>query len=140
MKNNYNLFTDKELFKLWKDITTDIEYNAENGIWDNSEYDLFQVGEVLIERGYKLTDEEFGAIDYYLQKSKIYDSGFWVCQEEWGEDYFHDDDNEENLTLKDGLQIIYESMVLEYVEEYPAEIKNGLKKAIKRFLDIDLEV
>lgn len=140
MKNNYNLFTDKELFKLWKDITTDIEYNAENGIWDNSEYDLFQVGEVLIERGYKLTDEEFDAIDYYLQKSKIYDSGFWVCQEEWGEDYFHDDDNEENLTLKDGLQIIYESMVLEYVEEYPAEIKNGLKKAIKRFLDIDLEV
>ena len=80
------------------------------------------------------------AIDYYLQKSKIYDSGFWVCQEEWGEDYFHDDDNEEKLTLKDGLQIIYESMVLEYVEEYPAEIKNGLKKAIKRFLDIDLEV
>lgn len=140
MKNNYNLFTDKELFKLWKDITTDIEYNAENGIWDNSEYDLFQVGEVLIERGYKLTDEEFDAIDYYLQKSKIYDSGFYVCQEEWGEDYFHDDDNEENLTLKDGLQIIYESMVLEYVEEYPAEIKNGLKKAIKRFLDIDLEV
>ena len=140
MKNNYNLFTDKELFKLWKDITTDIEYNAENGIWDNSEYDLFQVGKVLIERGYKLTDEEFDAIDYYLQKSKIYDSGFWVCQEEWGEDYFHDDDNEEKLTLKDGLQIIYESMVLEYVEEYPAEIKNGLKKAIKRFLDIDLEV
>lgn len=140
MKNNYNLFTDKELFKLWKDITTDIEYNAENGIWDNSEYDLFQVGEVLIERGYKLTDEEFDAIDYYLQKSKIYDSGFYVCQEEWGEDYFHDDDNEEKLTLKDGLQIVYESMVLEYVEEYPIEIKNGLKKAIKRFLDIDLEV
>lgn len=140
MKNNYNLFTDKELFKLWEDITTDIEYNAKNGICDSSEYDLFQVGEVLIERGYKLTDEEFDAIDYYLQKSKIYDSGFYVCQEEWGEDYFYDDDNEEKLTLKDGLQIVYESMVLEYVEEYPIEIKNGLKKAIKRFLDIDLEV
>lgn len=138
--NKYSNYTDEELFKLWKDINEDIEYNAENGIWDNSEYDLFQVGEVLIERGYKLTDEEFDAIDYYLQKSKIYDSGFYVCQEEWGEDYFHDDDNEEKLTLKDGLQIIYESMVLEYVEEYPAEIKNGLKKAIKRFLDIDLEV
>lgn len=138
--NKYSNYTDEELFKLWKDINEDIEYNAENGICDNSKYDLFQVGEVLIERGYKLTDEELDAIDYYLQKSKIYDSGFWVCQEEWGEDYFHDDDNEEKLTLKDGLQIVYESMVLEYVEEYPIEIKNGLKKAIKRFLDIDLEV
>lgn len=138
--NKYSKYKDKELFKLWKDITTDIEYNAENGIWDNSEYDLSQVGEELVERGYKLTDEEFDAIDYYLQKSKIYDSGFYVCQEEWGEDYFYDDDNEEKLTLKDGLQIVYESMVLEYVEEYPIEIKNGLKKAIKRFLDIDLEV
>lgn len=138
--NKYSKYKDKELFKLWKDITTDIEYNAENGIWDNSEYDLSQVGEELVERGYKLIDEEFDAIDYYLQKSKIYDSGFYVCQEEWGEDYFYDDDNEEKLTLKDGLQIVYESMVLEYVEEYPIEIKNGLKKAIKRFLDIDLEV
>lgn len=138
--NKYSNYTDEELFKLWKEINKDIEYNEKNGICDSSEYDLSQVGAELVNRKYMLKDEEYDAIDYYLQDSKLYDSGFWICQEEWGEDYFHDDENEEKLTLKDGLQIVYESMVLEYVEEYPTKIKNGLKKAIKRFLDIDLEV
>lgn len=138
--NKYSNYTDEELFKLWKEINKDIEYNEKNGICDSSKYDLSQVGAELVNRKYMLKDEEYDAIDYYLQDSKLYDSGFWVCQEEWGEDYFHDDENEKNLTLKEGLEIIYGSMVLEYVEEYPIEIKNGLKKAIKRFLDIDLEV
>lgn len=138
--NKYSNYTDEELFKLWKDINKDIEYNEKNGICDSSKYDLSQVGAELVNRKYMLKDEEYNAIDYYLQESKLYDSGLWTCQEDWGEDYFHDDENEKNLTLKEGLEIIYGSMVLEYVKEYPVEIKNGLKKAIKRFLDIDLEV
>jgi len=123
-------YTDKELFNLWETLIKNKE--------DNNEIE--KVGNELVKRGYMLDEEEYNAIDYYLQESKLYDSGLWVCQENWGEDYFHDDENEENLTLKEGLEIIYESMVLEYVKEYPTEIKNGLKKVIKRFLDIDLEV
>ena len=123
-------YTDKELFNLWETLIKNKEDNNEIG----------RVGDELVKRGYMLTEEEYNAIDYYLQESKLYDSGLWVCQEDWGEDYFHDDENEENLTLKEGLKIIYESMVLEYVKEYPTEIKNGLKKAVKRFLNIDLEV
>ena len=123
-------YTDKELFNLWETLIKNKEDNNEIG----------KVGNELVKRGYMLDEEEYNAIDYYLQESKLYDSGLWVCQEDWGEYYFHDDEKEENLTLKEGLEIIYESMVLEYVKEYPTEIKNGLKKAIKRFLDIDLEV
>ena len=123
-------YTDKELFNLWETLIKNKEDNNEIG----------KVGNELVKRGYMLDEEEYNAIDYYLQESKLYDNGLWVCQEDWGEDYFHDDENEENLTLKEGLEIIYESMVLEYVKEYPTEIKNGLKRAIKRFLDIDLEV
>lgn len=123
-------YTDKELFNLWETLIKNKEDSNEIG----------KVGNELVKRGYMLDEEEYNAIDYYLQESKLYDSGLWVCQEDWGEDYFHDDENEENLTLKEGLKIIYESMVLEYVKEYPTEIKNGLKKAIKRFLNIDLEV
>lgn len=131
-------YTDKEIFDLWKTLIKDKE-NSES-VNDSLTREIGRVGDELVKRGYMLTEEEYNAIDYYLQESKLYNSGFWVCQENWGEDYFHDDDNEENLTLKEGLQVIYGSMVLEYVSEYPTEIKNGLKKAIKRFLDIDLEV
>lgn len=131
--NKYENYTNKELFKLWKDINSDIKYNEQNGIFDSSKYDLYLVGEELVKRGFMLDEEEYNAIDYYLKESKLYDSGFWVCQEDWGEDYFHDDENEENLTLEEGLQVIYES-ITDNIKEYPIEILNGLKKAIKRFL------
>ena len=52
--NNYKNYTDEELFKLWKDINTDIKYNEENGICDSSEYDLYSVGIELMERKYLL--------------------------------------------------------------------------------------
>lgn len=137
MENSYSLFTDKELFKLWKDINTDIKYNEENGISDSSEYDLSLVGQELVKRKYMLDEEEYNAIDYYLQDSKLYDSGFWFCQEDWGEDYFHDEENEENLTLQEGLEVIYESFT-DNIYNYPTDILNGLKKAIKRFLDKEI--
>lgn len=85
----------------------------------------------------RLIEEEYNAIDYYLQDSKLYDSGFWVCQEDWGEDYFHDEENEENLTLQEGLEVIYESFT-DNIYNYPTDILNGLKKAIKRFLDKEI--
>ena len=135
--NKYSNYTDEELFKLWKDINKDIEYNEKNGICDSSKYDLSQVGAELVNRKYMLKDEEYDAIDYYLQDSKLYDSGLWVCQEEWGEDYFHDDENEENLSLKEGLEVIYESFT-DNIYNYPTDILNGLKMAIKRFLDKEI--
>ena len=135
--NKYSNYTDEELFKLWKEINKDIEYNEKNGICDSSKYDLSQVGAELVNRKYMLKDEEYDAIDYYLQDSKLYDSGFWVCQEEWGEDYFHDDENEENLSLKEGLEVIYESFT-DNIYNYPTNILNGLKMAIKRFLDKEI--
>ena len=137
MENSYSLFTDKELFKLWKDINTDIKYNEENSISDSSEYDLSLVGQELVKRKYMLDEEEYNAIDYYLQENKLYDSGLWVCQEDWGEDYFHDEENEENLTLQEGLEVIYESFT-DNIYNYPTDILNGLKKAIKRFLDKEI--
>ena len=54
MENSYSSFTDKELFKLWKDINADIKYNEENGISDSSEYDLSLVGQELVKRKYML--------------------------------------------------------------------------------------
>ena len=70
--------TDKELFELW-------EINTKN----NDEHNLSLIGKELVKRKYMLDTEEYNAIDYYLQDSKLYDSGFWVCQENWGEDYYH---------------------------------------------------
>lgn len=118
--------TDKELFELW-------EINTKN----NDEHNLSLIGKELVKRKYMLDTEEYNAIDYYLQDSKLYDSGFWVCQENWGEDYFHDEENEENLTLQEGLEVIYESFS-DNIYNYPTDILNGLKKAIKRFLDKEI--
>ena len=48
--NNYNDYTDEELFELYKDIQKDIEYNEECGICDSSEYDLYSIRVELIKR------------------------------------------------------------------------------------------
>ena len=88
-----------------------------------------------------ISDKEYDGIDYYLQKSKLYDSGFYLCQRDNGECYFHDEEfNGEDLTLEEGLQLIYESMVFEYVSEYPIEIKEGLKQLFYRVLGVRLEI
>ena len=137
---NYKDYTDEELFKLWKMINEDIEYNEKNGIDDGSEYDLYSVGIELVERKYLLDTEEHNALDYHLQESKLYDSGFYIQQDEFGRDYFVDDeDNGKKYSLKEGLEIVWDT-ITDNVKEYPTEILNGLKEVFKKYLDEDLEI
>lgn len=136
--NKYSDYTDEELFKLWKEINWEIDYNKENGISDSSEYDLSQVGAELSKRLYILDEDEYNALDYYLEDSKLYDSGFYIQQDEFGRDYFIDEEeNGKKLSLKNGLKVVYES-ITDNIEEYPTEILNGLKKVFKRFLDKEI--
>lgn len=136
--NKYSDYTDEELFKLWKQIIEEIEYNKENGIYDSSEYDLSQVGAELSNRKYILDEDEYNALDYYLEDSKLYDSGFYIQQDEFGRDYFIDEEeNGKKYSLKEGLEVVYES-ITDNIEEYPTEILNGLKKVFKRFLDKEI--
>lgn len=136
--NKYSNYTDEELFKLWKEINWEIDYNRENGISDSSEYDLSQVGAELSKRLYILDEDEYNALDYYLEDSKLYDSGFYIQQDEFGRDYFIDEEeNGKKLSLKNGLEVVYES-ITDNIEEYPTEILNGLKKVFKRFLDKEI--
>lgn len=137
---NYKDYTDEELFKLWKMINEDIEYNEKNGIDDGSEYDLYSVGIELVERKYLLDTEEHNVLDYHLQESKLYDSGFYIQQDEFGRDYFVDDeDNGKKYSLKEGLEIVWDT-ITDNVKEYPTEILNGLKEVFKKYLDEDLEI
>ena len=136
--NKYENYTDEELFKLWKEIVWEIEYNKENGICDSSEYDLSQVGAELSKRLYILDEDEYNALDYYLEDSKLYDSGFYIQQDEFGRDYFIDEEeNGKKLSLKNGLEVVYET-ITDNVNEYPTKILNGLKKVFKRFLDKEI--
>lgn len=136
--NKYSNYTDEELFKLWKEINWEIEYNKENGIYDSSEYDLSQVGAELSKRLYILDEDEYNALDYYLEDSKLYDSGFYIQQDEFGRDYFIDEEeNGKKLSLKNGLEVVYET-ITDNVNEYPTEILNGLKKVFKKFLDKEI--
>ena len=136
--NKYSNYTDEELFKLLKEINWEIDYNRENGISDSSEYDLSQVGAELSNRKYILDEDEYNALDYYLEDSKLYDSGFYIQQDEFGRDYFIDEEeNGKKLSLKNGLEVVYET-ITDNVNEYPTEILNGLKKVFKRFLDKEI--
>lgn len=136
--NKYSDYTDEELFKLWKEINWEIDYNRENGISDSSEYDLSQVGAELSKRLYILDEDEYNALDYYLEDSKLYDSGLYIQQDEFGRDYFIDEEeNGKKLSLKNGLEVVYET-ITDNVNEYPTEILNGLKKVFKRFLDKEI--
>lgn len=136
--NKYSNYTDEELFKLWKDINTDIKYNEENGICDSSEYDLSQVGAELSRRKYILDEDEYNALDYHLQETRLYDSGFYIQQDEFGRDYFVDDeDNGKKYSLKEGLEIVWDT-ITDNIDEYPTEILNGLKKVFKKYLDKEI--
>lgn len=136
--NKYSDYTDEELFKLWKEINWRIDYNRENGISDSSEYDLSQVGAELSNRKYILDEDEYNALDYYLEDSKLYDSGLYIQQDEFGRDYFIDEEeNGKKYSLKEGLEVVYEN-ITDNIEEYSTEILNGLKKVFKRFLDKEI--
>lgn len=136
--NKYSDYKDEELFELWKQIIAEIEYNKENGIYDSSEYDLAQVGAELSRRKYILDEDEYNALDYHLEESKLYDSGFYIQQDEYGRDYFIDEEeNGKKYSLEEGLEIVWDT-ITDNIEEYPTDILNGLKKMFKRFLDKEI--
>lgn len=138
--NKYSDYKDEELFELWKQIIAEIEYNKENGIYDSSEYDLAQVGAELSRIKYILDEDEYNALDYHLEESKLYDSGFYIQQDEYGRDYFIDEEeNGKKYSLKEGLEIVWDT-ITDNIEEYPTDILNGLKKVFKKYLDEDLVV
>lgn len=138
--NKYSDYKDEELFELWKQIIAEIEYNKENGIYDSSEYDLAQVGAELSRRKYILDEDEYNALDYHLEESKLYDSGFYIQQDEFGRDYFIDEEeNGKKYSLEEGLEIVWDT-ITDNIEEYPTDILNGLKKVFKKYLDYDLEI
>lgn len=138
--NKYSDYKDEELFELWKQIIAEIEYNKENGIYDSSEYDLAQVGAELSKRKYILDEDEYNALDYHLEESKLYDSGFYIQQDEFGRDYFIDEEeNGKKYSLEEGLEIVWDT-ITDNIEEYPTDILNGLKKVFKKYLDCDLEI
>lgn len=84
------------------------------------------------------SEEEYNAIDYVLGDKKLYDSGFYIQQNN-NEDYFVDEENNEELSIEEGLEIINDTFCGNE-DYYSTETKNGLKSAFKRFLDIDLEI
>lgn len=87
----------------------------------------------------RIFDElEYNAIDYHLNKAKLYDSGIYIKQEN-NEDYFIDEEQKGKYTIEEGLRLLYDTF-MGSEKEYPNNIKKGLKNVYKRFLNIDLEV
>jgi len=86
-------------------------------------------------KGPTLEEDEYDAVDYFLTDSKMYDSGFYLKQDKNMKDFFVDaGENNKKYSLKNGLQVIYEAMVPEYVAEYPKKIQKGLEKVMRKYL------
>ena len=125
MMTNYKNYTDEELFNLWKEINEDIKRSQE---------ELSYVGLELAERKYILTEEEYNAIDYALTESKLYDSGFYIQQDEFGRDYFVDEEDDgKTYSIKGGLKVVLDA-IIDYEDEYPTDVVNSLKRVFKKYL------
>lgn len=95
----------------------------------------YKIDEAEDKKGPTLEEDEYNAVDYFLTDSKMYDSGFYLKQDKNMKDYFVDaGDNNKKYSLKNGLHVIYEAMVPEYVAEYPKDIQKGLEKVMRKYL------
>lgn len=95
----------------------------------------YEINEAEDKKGPTLEEDEYNAVDYFLTDSKMYDSGFYLKQDKNMKDYFVDaEDNNKKYSLKNGLHVIYEAMVPEYVAEYPKDIQKGLEKVMRKYL------
>lgn len=81
-----------------------------------------------------LSKEEYEALDYHMTYAKLYDSGLYLMQEENRGDYFVDEQEECEYSLKEGLEIILDTIVTP--EYYPGTIQHNLKKLYKDRLNI----
>lgn len=90
---------------------------------------------------YIMSEEEYNALDYFLDYSKLIDSGLYIQQNEvWG-DFFIDTENSTAYPLNEGLEIIRDTILdLEYYREddYPEELLKGLYNLYKNRLGIEL--
>lgn len=83
-----------------------------------------------------LSEEQYEALDYYLTYSKLYDSGFYLQQDEEGNDYFIDEEEGgKKLSLEDGLDIVYQSIA--QPENLPKDVQRGLQSLFKKYLNKD---
>ncbi|MBQ2350443.1 MAG: hypothetical protein II393_04190 [Cytophagales bacterium] len=90
---------------------------------------------------YIMSEEEYNAIDFYLDYSKLLDSGLYVQQNEaWG-DYFIDLEENTAYYLNEGLEVIQETILdLEDYRDngYPEELLKGLYNLYKNRLGVEL--
>lgn len=73
-----------------------------------------------------LSEREYNALDYHMEHAKLYDSGLYLKQEVNRGDYFVDEENDCEYSLKEGLEIIADTMLFEHYTDYPSEICKAL--------------
>ena len=90
---------------------------------------------------YIMSEEEYNALDFYLDYSKLLDSGLYIQQNEaWG-DFFIDQEEYTAYTLNEGLEIIKDTILdLEYYRDsgYPEELLKGLYNLYKSRLGVEI--
>ena len=121
----------------WNKTTNNVLYSRE--AWENftkwvKEKYNENLNEAEGKKGPTLEEDEYNAVDYFLTDSKMYDSGFYLKQDKNMQDSFVDAEDNKKYSLKNGLNVIYEAMVPEYVAEYPKEIQKGLEKVMRKYL------
>lgn len=90
---------------------------------------------------YIMSEEEYNAIDYYLDQAKLIDSGLYIQQNEYWGDFFIDTDESTAYALNEGLEIIKDTILdLEYYREsdYPEELLKGLYNLYKNRLGVEI--
>ena len=81
---------------------------------------------------YILNYQEYDALDYYMTKSKLYDSGLYLKQEPNKGDYFIDSEENTEYSLDDGLRLIADTFTSSFYEDYPKEVCDSLYKLYKK--------
>lgn len=85
-----------------------------------------------------LSKEEYEALDYHMTYAKLYDSGLYIQQEPNRGDYFVDEENNCEYSLKEGLEIILDTIIEDTFNDYPTWVQAGLFNLYKNRLGIIL--
>lgn len=90
---------------------------------------------------YIMSEEEYNALDFYLDYSKLIDSGLYIQQNDcWG-DFFIDEENSTAYALNEGLEIIKDTILdLEDYRDngYPEKLLKGLYNLYKNRLNVEI--
>jgi len=85
-----------------------------------------------------LNEDEYEALNIYMQYAKLYDSGLYIQQEINRGDYFVDEENNCEYSLEEGLKIIAETIVPDSVTNFRLDVQFGLYWLFKNRLGIDI--